>query len=116
MCGSISRYLIQNIASVQTDRFYLTLAINIAGSLAIGIAWVLLTHFNAGRWANGLFVGGFLGGFTTFSAFSLDTVLLLKDGRAAEALLYGGISVTGSILACASGIYLTQLILERFRL
>ena len=112
MCGSISRYLIQNIASVQTDRFYLTLAINIAGSLAIGIAWVLLTHFNAGRWANGLFVGGFL----TFSAFSLDTVLLLKDGRAAEALLYGGISVTGSILACASGIYLTQLILERFRL
>ena len=34
MCGSISRYLIQNIASVQTDRFYLTLAINIAGSLA----------------------------------------------------------------------------------
>lgn len=57
MCGSISRYLIQNIASVQTDRFYLTLAINIAGSLAIGIAWVLLTHFNAGRWANGLFVG-----------------------------------------------------------
>ncbi len=101
MCGSISRYLIQNIASVQTDRFYLTLAINIAGSLAIGIAWVLLTHFNAGRWANGLFVGGFLGGFTTFSAFSLDTVLLLKDGRAAEALLYGGISVTGSILACA---------------
>ena len=55
MCGSISRYLIQNIASVQTDRFYLTLAINIAGSLAIGIAWVLLTHFNAGRWANGLF-------------------------------------------------------------
>lgn len=116
MCGSIARYLVQNAGAGHPDKLFLTLAVNIAGSIAIGAAWVLLSHFSAGRWANALFVGGFLGGFTTFSAFSLDVMLLLRDGRAAMALLYGGLSVAGGILGCAAGIYVTHYILERFRL
>lgn len=82
-----------------------TMAANIAGSLAMGllIGW-LMRRGGSGE-ALRLFVGvGLLGGFTTFSAFSLDVVLLWQRGDVAGALGYGLASVLVSILALLAGL------------
>ena len=52
---------------------------------------------------------GFLGGFTTFSAFSLEAVSLYERGAFAAALSYVLISVVGSLLALATGAYVMRL-------
>ena len=52
---------------------------------------------------------GVLGGFTTFSAFSLDALGLIEAGRLGSALLYVGGSVALSLLACALGLWIGRL-------
>lgn len=86
-----------------------TLLVNIAGCLAIGA----LYHFFESRpplvgpWRVAL-VGGLLGGFTTFSAFGLETWQLLQSGRAAAAVLYALGSVALGIAAVGAGIALAR--------
>lgn len=82
-----------------------TLAINVAGSLAMGLVagWFALRGDASPAWR--LFLAtGILGGFTTFSAFSLDAVLLWERGAAGPALLYVLASVVLSILGLAAGL------------
>jgi CrcB protein len=74
-----------------------TLAVNIAGSLAIGLAIGALE--GVGQPAKLFFVTGFLGGFTTFSAFSLDTLTLWQRGESLTAFLYVLASVVLSLAA-----------------
>ena len=74
-----------------------TLAVNIAGSLAIGLAIGALEGF--GQPAKLFFVTGFLGGFTTFSAFSLDTLTMWQRGEALTAGLYVALSLILSLAA-----------------
>ncbi|MGR3485763.1 MAG: fluoride efflux transporter FluC [Paracoccaceae bacterium] len=74
-----------------------TLAVNVAGCFAIGLLWSSL-----GR-AHPFLVTGLLGGFTTFSAFSLDALRLLDEGRTATALSYVAASVALSLAAVALG-------------
>jgi CrcB protein len=79
---------------------YGTLSVNVVGSFAIGaVVAYFATHGHGGqRWL--LFLTtGVLGGFTTFSAFSLDVVLLYERGRLDQAALYLGASVGVSIAA-----------------
>ncbi|MGR3465941.1 fluoride efflux transporter FluC [Limimaricola sp.] len=83
-----------------------TLAVNVAGSLAIGALWVLLEG-RATQLAP-LLVTGLLGGFTTFSAFSLDALRLVETGRGAAALAYVSGSVILSIVACALGLWIAR--------
>ncbi|CAA9395336.1 MAG: Fluoride ion transporter CrcB [uncultured Rubellimicrobium sp.] len=80
------------------------LAVNVAGSLAIGILSVRLAPALAP-----FLVTGVLGGFTTFSAFSLDALRLMEGGRTGPAFLYVGGSVGLSLLACAAGLWLGRL-------
>ena len=51
---------------------------------------------------------GVLGGFTTFSAFSLDTVLMIERGQLSMAILYVLVSAIGSILALFGGLHLIR--------
>lgn len=82
-----------------------TAAVNVAGSLLIGILYVVL----AGRGgASALLMTGLLGGFTTFSAFSLDTLKLWQAGQAGTALAYVGVSVLLSLVAVAVGASLAK--------
>jgi CrcB protein len=74
-----------------------TLAVNIAGSLAIGLAIGALE--GVGQPAKLFFVTGVLGGFTTFSAFSLDTLTLWQRGENLTALLYVALSLILSLAA-----------------
>ena len=78
-----------------------TLAVNIVGSLAIGLAIGALD--GVGQSARLFFVTGLLGGFTTFSAFSLDTLTLWQRGEAGTALAYVAASILLSLGACAAG-------------
>ncbi len=79
-------------------------AVNVAGSFAIGLLAPWLPPKAA------VFVmTGVLGGFTTFSAFSLDALRLVEGGRIGAALLYAGGSVGLSLLACALGLWIGRL-------
>jgi CrcB protein len=80
-----------------------TLAVNVAGSLVMGVLAALLARSAEAR----LFLmTGALGGFTTFSAFSLDAVSLWERGDAGAAIAYAGASVAISLAALAAGLAL----------
>ena len=87
-----------------------TLTVNIIGGLAMGVlAGLLIRATDAEFWR--LLLGvGLLGGFTTFSAFSLDALLMIQRGDAIAALAYVALSVVGAIAALAVGLTLTRVI------
>ena len=81
-----------------------TLAVNLAGSCAIGFVLTLAFERSAVPPAARLFiVTGLLGGFTTFSAFSWEALVLLRDGHALAAAGYAGGSVLGGLAAAVRG-------------
>ena len=85
-----------------------TLGVNVAGGLLMGVLVGLLARIGAGEgWR--LFLGvGVLGGFTTFSSFSLDAVNLAERGQLLVAGGYVLASVVGSIAALLAGLALTR--------
>lgn len=86
-----------------------TMAINIAGSLLMGLfIGLVMTRSDFGSDMRLLVATGLLGGFTTFSAFSLEAFQLYERGRMGEAALYVLGSVTLSILALALGFIIVR--------
>ena len=84
-----------------------TLAVNVLGSFIMGLVVVTLGHLSANRFAP-LLMTGVLGGFTTFSAFSLDTLTLWERGQQALAVTYVAASVTLSLLAIVAGLWIAR--------
>lgn len=86
-----------------------TMAVNVVGSLAMGLLIAWLARRSAGDLDLRLLLAtGFLGGFTTFSAFSLDAVALYERGALTAAAAYVMASVTLSILALFGGLWLAR--------
>ncbi|PHR21481.1 MAG: fluoride efflux transporter CrcB [Hoeflea sp.] len=86
-----------------------TMLVNIAGSLAMGLLIAWLARRSSGDADLRLLLAtGFLGGFTTFSAFSLDAVTLYERGALTAAAAYVIASVTVSILALFGGLWLAR--------
>lgn len=84
-----------------------TLAVNLLGSFLIGWAFHLLVSREILAEGPRLFiVAGLLGGFTTFSAFSLETLRLLQEGAWPLAALYVALSTAGGLLAAWAGFQL----------
>jgi fluoride exporter len=82
-----------------------TLFVNIIGSLAMGLIAGWFAFRGQGDQSMRLFLTtGIVGGFTTFSAFSLDTVLLWERGETVTAALYVAVSVAASILGVFVGL------------
>lgn len=82
-----------------------TLCVNVLGSFLMGgLAALLAAKFEAGPALRGFLAVGLLGGFTTFSAFSLEMALLLERQAVAAAGLYAALSVMLSILALFAGL------------
>lgn len=82
-----------------------TLTVNLVGGLLMGllVGWLVR---NGGSEATRLFCAvGVLGGFTTFSAFSLDTWLMVERGQYGLVALYVGGSVLGSVMLLLLGLW-----------
>lgn len=108
--GSMARYgLAMAIGRLWPTTFPLAvLLINILGSVAMGVFVGLMARLLP-AWqeeARLLVAVGLLGGFTTFSSFSLDTIVLIERGELANAALY----VALSVVVCLAGLYLGLLI------
>lgn len=110
--GGVMRHGV-NLASARwfgPDFPWGTFSVNVLGSFAMGLlaGWLAL---KSGGWPQPmrLFLAtGLLGGFTTFSAFSLDAVMLWERGRMFAALAYAGGSVVASIAALALGLLIVR--------
>jgi CrcB protein len=107
--GSLARFAVQ-AAGVRLFGPGLplgTLAVNLLGCLAIGALSVWLTEKGMMRAAPFL-MAGLLGGFTTFSAFSLDALVLWERGQPALAAGYVLATVTGTLAAVALGAWVAR--------
>ncbi|MFZ3583006.1 fluoride efflux transporter CrcB [Loktanella sp. DJP18] len=87
-----------------------TVTVNILGSFLIGVLVVALAH-KGGMRAAPFLMTGVLGGFTTFSAFSLDTVALMERGHMTLAVAYVGGSVIIGLAALVLGMTLTRMVI-----
>ncbi|WP_238365577.1 fluoride efflux transporter CrcB [Mesobacterium pallidum] len=107
--GATARYL-TGLAAVRVMGHgfpYGTLTVNVVGSFLMGGIVVLLGHFGANRYAPFLMTG-LLGGFTTFSAFSLDAITLYERGAVGLAATYVTASVVLSLAALFAGLILAR--------
>ncbi len=88
---------------------YGTMTVNVVGSLAMGlIAAYFAFRGDASQHWRLFLTTGILGGFTTFSAFSLDVALLYERGELGLAALYVAVSVAASIAALFAGFALVR--------
>jgi fluoride exporter len=99
--GSVLRFL--TVAAVGAP--FGTFVVNVLGSFVMGVLFVALQS-RAGL--SPLLMTGILGGFTTFSAFSLDALKLWQAGQMTVALAYAGGSVLLSLLAVGLGAALAK--------
>jgi CrcB protein len=99
--GSVLRYLTVSAISAPLGTFL----VNVAGSFVMGVLFVILSSRPA---LSPLLMTGILGGYTTFSAFSLDTLKLWQSGQPASALAYVAGSVALSLVAVALGAALAR--------
>ena len=100
-CGAVARYGVGR-AFGATGFPWATLTVNIVGSFVLG----LLLGGVARRWHENLGLAltvGFLGAFTTFSTFSFEVTVMLRDGRGSTALAYVLVSLVAGVLVAAVG-------------
>ncbi len=109
--GSAFRYLTSVITEkyVQSSFPWATFLVNVFGCLLIGI---LIGFFTKQQIENSnlklLFITGFCGGFTTFSAFALENIKLFQSGNSLLALLYIALSVFLGVLAVWTGMMIMK--------
>ncbi len=113
--GSILRHFLSSrIAYYTGNGFpYGTMAVNVVGSLVIGILFgILLTYPRLGlnRHVDALLIAGFCGGFTTFSAFSLQTFHLLERGN----LIAAALNIFGSVVLCLLSVWTGLSMVRKF--
>jgi fluoride exporter len=112
--GSVARYGLMNVISRQTGPVafpWHTLGVNILGAFIIGILMeVLALRLSMPAASRLLLVTGFLGGFTTFSAFSLESALMLEKADYINLGAYIAASVIGTIAAVFAGSFIVKTI------
>lgn len=112
--GSTSRYLcVRSIAQLAGDGFpWGTMIVNVLGGLLIGaLVSAFALRLIAGDNLKAFLFVGVLGGFTTFSAFTLELADFLQQGQLGFAFLYAAGSVIVSLAACLGGLLLVRGIL-----
>lgn len=100
--GTLARYGVAGVINTGGHPWG-TVVVNLTGSLALGLL-VGLWGFDHVEDHQLAMTVGFLGGFTTFSTFALDTVGILQDGRASLAVLSVVVSVFGSLILVIVGL------------
>lgn len=110
--GSVGRYLISAVWLPAAGPHALpwgTLLVNAGGSFLYGLVFAVLTQYlPAGGTLRVALLAGFLGGFTTFSSFSFETVRLFQEGQPGLAIAYVLASVASCLLAVWLGLSLVK--------
>lgn len=114
--GSVCRFLLSRFIQIILPFQELPwgiISVNILGCFCIGILFAFFSHqllLNS-LWRAGLMIG-ILGGFTTFSSFSLDTIHLLMRGSIMLALSNVFISLVACLSATAFGVWITKIVIS----
>lgn len=106
--GATSRFGLTKVMNffLGDDFPYATITANILGSFVIGLLWIWLIQQQWGsEYYRYLWIVGFLGAFTTFSSFSLESITLLQQERLLAFAGYVGGSVICCLLATLAGIW-----------
>ncbi|HWD10076.1 MAG TPA: fluoride efflux transporter CrcB [Actinomycetota bacterium] len=108
--GAPARYGLSQLIHVAKDSFpWSTFSINVSGSFALGFLLVLiLERFPPSRYLRPFAATGFLGAYTTYSTYAVETDLLWKNGHAGVALAYGLGSLAAGFLAVWAGVWLAR--------
>jgi CrcB protein len=110
--GSVARYALSSwIFDITSHKFpYATLIVNVAGSFVMGILFVVIVERAAlPPEMRSLLMIGFIGAFTTFSAFSLDALGLWQNGQVLMSLIYMVTTIVLCLVAISTAIWLTRL-------
>lgn len=110
--GALSRFGVENLPIFEHNRYYFTVGINLSGCFVIGVLWALFHYLGMPRWVYLLTLTGFLGGYTTYSSFTLDAMERLQAGRIDEMVYYILITVFGGLGGCALGLFGTEKLLK----
>lgn len=108
--GSIARFLVSlGVQRWLGPRFpWATFLVNMSGSFLIGVAFGLA---DADRYSGDVLtflVAGVLGGYTTFSTFSVENLQLVESGRIGQFMLNSSYQILGGLLLAAAGYWLTS--------
>ncbi|MBQ45410.1 MAG: fluoride efflux transporter CrcB [Porticoccaceae bacterium] len=110
--GSVARYALSSwIFDITSHKFpYATLIVNVAGSFVMGILFVVIVERAAlPAEMRSLLMIGFIGAFTTFSAFSLDALGLWQNGHVLMSVIYMITTIILCLVAISTAIWLTRL-------
>jgi CrcB protein len=111
--GGVGRYLLGEAVPLRTGTGfpYGTLSVNVVGCLAAGfIAYLALSEGDFSPTMRAFLLTGICGGFTTFSAFSLETVRMVEAGTSGRATGYVALSLILGLLAIAGGLMLGRVV------
>ncbi len=110
LIGATLRWLAQIVLNPILPTLPLgTLLVNVVGGFLIGMAVALFQGYaGAPPYWRVFVIPGLLGGLTTFSSFTAESMLLLQEGRPGWALLHAGAHVFGALVACFAGYLLMQ--------
>lgn len=109
--GSLARFYLSSALYQYLGKSfpYGILIVNVVGCLMMGFLAILLFHkFGGDGILRPALLVGFLGGFTTFSSFSLDALEMLQEGHIGKGVLYIGLSVVLCLIATAVGAWLAE--------
>jgi fluoride exporter len=107
--GSVCRYAIGKALPPVGNGFPVgTLVVNLAGCVLVGLLFRFAPDMQGDTALRAALIVGFCGGFTTFSAFGLETASLLMTGRAGVAALYVTTSVVGCLLGTVAALGLKR--------
>ena len=109
--GCVCRYAVQQMPALSADRVLPTLAVNLLGCLLIGLVATLIDTHGGYRTLRLMAVTGFLGGFTTYSTFALDTATLVREGEVMKSVGYMAVTLAGGYGAFLIGQFSAQKIL-----
>lgn len=110
--GSAARYLTSLAAARAFGATFPlgTLAVNLTGCLLIGVAFGLSERALVGPSSRLLLMSGFLGGFTTFSTYALESVALYQDGAGGLSFINLALSTVGGVALVVAGLGLARLL------